>query len=166
MSHAHPESSSELTTQGFPSVRVGSDMLIPVSAPDSEGEPLHRLALATAGLPVSMLSYSPESGLGRILREIRGAALDRIPARSVFKAHLASVLRTMALDSRGLAWLPRSLIAEDLASRRLVEAAPRDWHIDLEIRLYRSRSGLGKSGEDFWSAVCSAAQESESRWAE
>ena len=102
-----------------------------------------------------MLSYSLESGLGRILREVLGAAFESIPSRSVFQAHLASVLRTMALDGRGLAWLPRSLIVEDLASRRLVEAAPDDWHIDLEIRLYRARSLLGKAGEDFWTTVCS-----------
>jgi DNA-binding transcriptional LysR family regulator len=158
MSHAHPESSSELMTQGFPFVRVGSDVLIPVSAPDPENHPRHRLALATTASPVSMLSYSPESGLGRILREVRGAALERVPARSVFKAHLASVLRSMALDGRGLAWLPRSLIAEDLASRRLVQAAPANWHIDLEIRLYRARSPLGRAGEDFWTAACSVAQ--------
>jgi DNA-binding transcriptional LysR family regulator len=157
MSHAHPESSSELMAQDFPFVRVGSDLLVPVSAPDSAGQPRHRLAQATPGSPVPVLSYSPESGLGRILREVRGTALERMPTRSVFEAHLASVLRTMALDGRGLAWLPRSLIAEDLASGRLVEAAPDDWHIDLEIRLYRARSPLGKPAEDFWKAVCSAA---------
>ena len=64
-------------------------------------------------------------------------------------AHLASVLRTMALDGRGLAWLPRSLIEEDLASGRLVGAAPDDWHIELEIRLYRARSSLGEAAEAF-----------------
>jgi len=108
---------------------------------------------------VPMLSYSPESGLGRILREVCGSTLEGRPARTVFEAHLASVLRTMALDGRGLAWLPRSLVADDLASGRLVEAASRDWHIDLEIRLYRARSPLGRAGEDFWQAACSAASD-------
>lgn len=157
MSHAHPQSSSELMAQDFPFVRVGSDVLIPVSAPDSAGQARHQLAHATPGSPVPVLSYSPESGLGRILREVRGAALERSPARSVFKAHLASVLRTMALDGRGMAWLPQTLIAEDLASGRLVEAAPQDWRIDMEIRLYRDRSPLGKAAEDFWNAVCTGA---------
>jgi len=157
MSHAHPQSSSELMAQDLAFVRVGSDVLIPVSAPDSAGHPRHRLSHATSGSPVPVLCYSPESGLGRILRDVRGAALARSATRSVFEAHLASVLRTMALDGRGLAWLPRSLIAEDLASGRLVEAAPDDWHIELEIRLYRARSPLGKTAEDFWNAVCSAA---------
>ena len=37
MSHAHARSSSGLLAQGYPFVRVGSDMLIPVSAPDAAG---------------------------------------------------------------------------------------------------------------------------------
>lgn len=153
LSHAHPQSSSELMAQDFPFVRVGTDELIPVSAADALGNPRHPLAQATPASPLKVLSYSPESGLGRILREVRGAALERSPAHSVFQAHLASVLRTMALDGRGLAWLPKTLIAEDLASGRLVEAAPRQWFIELEIRLYRDRSALGKAGEEFWAAV-------------
>ena len=113
---------------------------------------------ATPGSPLPLLSYSTESGLGRILREVRGAALERCPAHSVFTAHLASVLRTMALDGRGMAWLPQTLIRDDLASGRLIEAAPQEWTIELEIRLYRDRSPLGKAAEEFWSAVCAAAE--------
>ncbi len=135
-------------------MRVGSDMLIPVSAPDATGRPRHPLTHATAGSPLPMLSYSAESGLGRILREVRGAALERWPAHSVFTAHLASVLRTMALDGRGMAWLPQTLIRDDLASGRLIEAASKEWTIEMEIRLYRDRSPLGKAAEEFWSAVC------------
>lgn len=157
MSHAHPQSSSELIAQDFPFLRVGSDLLIPVSAPAASGDARHQIAQATPGAPLPLLTYSTESGLGRILRDVRGTVLDRTPAHSVFQAHLASVLRTMALDGRGLAWLPRTLIADDLASGRLVEAAPQAWHIELEIRLYRSRSPMGKAAEDFWQAACAAA---------
>ena len=153
MSHAHPQSSSELMAQDFPFVRVGSDRLIPVSAPDAAGRARHPLTPATPGSAVKVLSYSPESGLGRILREVRGMALERCPTQSVLEAHLASVLRTLALGGRGMAWLPQTLIAEDLASGRLVEAAPEDWCIELEIRLYRDRSPLGKAAEEFWAAV-------------
>ena len=58
----------------------------------------------------------------------------------------------MALDGRGMAWLPRTLIGDDLASGRLVEAAPPDWHVELEVRLYRDRAPLGKAAEDFWAS--------------
>jgi DNA-binding transcriptional LysR family regulator len=59
----------------------------------------------------------------------------------------------MALDGRGMAWLPLTLIRDELASGRLVEAAQQDWTIELEIRLYRDRAPLGKAAEDFQSAV-------------
>jgi LysR family transcriptional regulator, hypochlorite-specific transcription factor HypT len=49
--------------------------------------------------------------LGRILRETKGTALDRLQAPNVLTAHLASMLRTMALDGRGLSWLPELLAA-------------------------------------------------------
>ena len=158
MSHSHPQASSELVVQSFPFVRVGSDLLVPVSAPDATGRPRHALADATTGSPLPLLSYSTESGLGRILREVRGTALERCPAHSVFTAHLASVLRTMALDGRGMAWLPQTLIRDDLTSGRLIEAAPPEWTIELEIRLYRDRAPLGKAAEEFWSAVCAASK--------
>lgn len=158
MSHAHPLSSSELLVQGFPFARVGSDMLIPVCTPDAAGRPRYPLAQASPGHPLPLLSYSAESGLARILRDVRGAALERCPSHSVFTAHLASVLRTMALDGRGLAWLPQTLVHEDLACGRLIEAAAREWSIELEIRLYRDRSPMGKAAEEFWSAVCATAR--------
>lgn len=131
LSHAHPAAPSGLQAQGYPFVRVGSDELLLVCARDSAD---------------AMLSYSEESGIGRILQELRGAE-----GRSVFRAHLASVLRTMALDGRGAAWLPKTLIADDLTAGRLSPVGPEP--IELEIRLYRDRSPLGRAADAFWAAV-------------
>ena len=65
-----------------------------------------------------MLTYSAESDLGRILREARHNPLEKILTQTVVGAHLASVLRIIALDGRGLAWLPKSLINDNLAADR------------------------------------------------
>jgi DNA-binding transcriptional LysR family regulator len=153
LSHAHGQVTGRLATEGYAFVRVGTDLLIPVSAPQAHGRPLHHADRATRTAPLQLLTYSAESGIGRIVRELRGTTIDRLPTHSVFTAHLASVLRSMALDGRGLAWLPRSLIADDLAAGRLVEAAPAEWSVALEVRLYRDRSPLGEAGEAFWSVV-------------
>ena len=153
LSHGHPLSTSELPSRGYPFVSVGSDVLVPVCAPDDDGRPCHELTRATAASPLQVLDYSVESGIGRIVRDVRGAELERWPAQSIVKAHLASVLRTMALDGRGMAWLPLTLIEDDLASGRLLESAPRTWRIEMDVRLYRDRSRLGKAGEDFWTRV-------------
>ena len=64
----------------------------------------------------------------------------------------------MALDNRGLAWLPRLLVGDDIATGRLVAAAPDEWRIDLEIRLYRRRGEVGKAAEAFWNSATAAAQ--------
>ncbi len=155
--HAHPRSTNALQSQGLPSTRVGTDLLCPVSAPDAGGTARHALLAGTAESPAQVLGYSTASGLGRMLREVHGAALDRLGAQQVFTAHLASVLRTMVLDGRGLAWLPQTLIAEDLAQERLVAAAPPDWSMELELRLYRGRGPLGAAAENFWAAVLTDA---------
>ena len=145
LSHAHPDYGCELTTRDYPSIRVGSDRLLPVSAVDAEGLPRYRLDNSTDS--ASLLDYSPESGLGRILSQVR----EPMKTPPVFTAHLASVLRTMTLDGRGIAWLPQTLITDDLKAGRLVEAG--DDSIELEIRLYRHRDRLGAAGEVFWSTV-------------
>ncbi|MFT3954274.1 MAG: LysR substrate-binding domain-containing protein [Piscinibacter sp.] len=156
LAHGHPGVRGPLDEAEFPSLVVGTDQLIPVSAPDADGQPLYRLAAGDKGPQVQWLGYSTESGLGRILKELKGPALDRMQVHQVLTAHLASVLRTMALDRRGLAWLPRLLVDDDIASGRLVVAAPDEWRIELQIRLYRQRGASGKAAEAFWQAASAA----------
>jgi DNA-binding transcriptional LysR family regulator len=153
LAHGHARVHGPLDEAGCPSLVVGTDRLIPVSAPDKNGRPVHRLQADGKSTALHLLSYSAESGLGRILRELKGPALDRLHAPNVMTAHLASVLRTMALDARGLAWLPQMLVGDDIEGGRLVVAAPEEWSIDLEIRLYRDRASLGKAAETFWLAA-------------
>ncbi len=149
--HAHAQSPGRLHTQGFASVRIGSDVLLPVSAPDGDARPLH--ALKSGGSSVPLLAYSSESGLGQILQQTPYGALQTRTRKPPFVAHLASVLRTMALDGRGVAWLPHSLVQEDLQSKRLVRAASDDWSVELDIRLFRDRTALGQSAEALWALV-------------
>lgn len=141
--HWHEEVPGRLDAAGCPSVKVGADTLVPVSAPGRRGKPRHVLGEGA----VPLLAYSAESGIGRIVRMLRPVQ-DAAP---VLTAHLASVLKTMVLDGRGVAWLPRSLIAEELESGRLVAAAAARWNVGLEIRLVRSRDALAPAAEAFWS---------------
>lgn len=149
--HAHPKAIGRLQADGYPSVKIGADVLMPVTAVDSSGHPIHKLQAGKVGVP--LLSYSAESGLGRILRETRLDALEGVSTRTVFTAHLASVLRTMVLDGRGVAWLPQTLIQDDLASHRVARAGVEDLCFDLEIRLFRSRNSMGRAAEALWDAV-------------
>ena len=102
-----------------------------------------------------MLQYGEESGLGRIVRAVLGRRLEGATVKVVFTAHLASVLRTMVLDGRGIAWLPQTLVEDDISGGRVVKAAIADWEIPLGIRLYRERELIGRAAEAFWESVTS-----------
>ncbi|MEF7612478.1 LysR family transcriptional regulator [Aquincola sp. MAHUQ-54] len=152
LSHWHERVPGRLDPAAYRSVRVGSDTLLPVSAPGPGGAPLHRLSPpGQARVPV--LAYSAESGIGRVVRAMRGALLDQAQAEPVFTAHLASVLKTMALDGRGIAWLPASLIRDELDAGRLLEAGGSEWAVEVEIRLFRGQAALPRAAEALWSAA-------------
>ncbi|NUB07891.1 LysR family transcriptional regulator [Azospirillum sp. Vi22] len=154
--HAHAAAPSRLEAGAFRSAAVGSDRLVPVCAPDESGRaPRHPLVGGGAALP--HLAYSPESGMGRIVTAARGGFPAPLALDTVFTSHLAAVLRTLARDGRGVAWLPDSLIGEDLAQGRLVRAGGTGWEIPVEVRLYRPRARQSPAAEAFWALAAEQA---------
>jgi DNA-binding transcriptional LysR family regulator len=153
LAHAHARAQGALDAGAFLHAGIGADQLVPVSRPAAGGRPLPRRGTKPAPGGVPLLAYTDESGMGRVVRSVLGRRLDALACQAVFTAHLASVLRSMALDGRGIAWLPRTLVEDDLAAGRLVAAADAGWSIDLEIRLYRQRDAVGRAAQAFWEAA-------------
>ena len=128
---------------------VGTDTLVPLSAPDRNGAPRWWLH---GGEPVKYLAYSAQSGLGRIVAT-RWQARDRAFAlETVFTSHLAATLLSMARAGDGVAWLPRTLAEEDISAGLLVEAGNPDLEIPIEIRLFRPVARQSHPAESVWAA--------------
>jgi DNA-binding transcriptional LysR family regulator len=151
--HVHEQAPGRLDASAFRSVRVGTDTLLPVCTPARSGRPSHPLDGSGRRARVPLLAYSAESGLGRVVRTLRAEALDKAQAEPVFTAHLATLLKSMALDGRGVAWLPRTLIDDELREGRLVEAGSGGWAIEVEIRLFRRQASELPAAEAFWRAA-------------
>lgn len=154
--HGHDAVANRLPPDRFLYRRLAQDRLLPVCAPQSgtgakSGKPTH--ALDGAKQPLPYLAYAEDSGLGRIVTAILGRRETSLPLRVSFIAPQGTVLRAMARDGRGIAWLPESLIEEDLAAKTLVAAGDEAWTIPVDIRLYRQRERGTRIAEDFWSAV-------------
>jgi len=154
--HAHQHVPVRLDPAVYLSLKVGTDVLLAVSVPGRNGRARHSLSSAGKSR-VPVLAYSDASGLGRILRALHEDALEQTHPEVVFTADLATVLKTMALDGRGIAWLPRSLIQDEMRNHRLVDAGGPDWSIELDIRLFRSRATQLPAAEAFWKAVAELA---------
>jgi DNA-binding transcriptional LysR family regulator len=149
--HHHPSATTALEPRQFQWLDVGTDVLIPVSAPLQTDSLLPRHALpGSMESPAATLSYTATSGLGRIVSSVR--ALDAFPAwlSSVFSSHVAIVLLAMARDSRGLAWLPKSILDDDLNRGVLVPAGGPEWNIEITVRLFRPRQRQNAAAEAFW----------------
>ena len=91
--------------------------------------------------------------MGRIVAAVRRDAPTKAYLKPTFASHLAKLLVAMALDGRGLAWLPESLIKDNLAAGELVRAGDEQWDIPIEIHLFRPRSRLPPVAEQFWSHI-------------
>lgn len=156
LGHHHPLAETALTPGQFMSRAVGTDILIPVVAPYSEGDEAGQPLLTLPGSeqsPIPYLSYRTESGMGRIVSAVRNTSPNKAWLKPTFNSHLAKLLVTMALDGRGMAWLPKSLISEYLLSGQLVRAGDKKWDIPIEIHLFRSRARLPATAEQFWATV-------------
>src|SRR5262249_30074668 len=112
-----------------------------------------RFALpGSAGQPLPYLSYHPGSGVGRIVTAFL-AAKDPAPALAPSFSAPVMALIDMARQGRGVTWAPRNLVANDLASGRLLRAGAKEWDIDIGICLFRCRARMTSAAERFWKAA-------------
>lgn len=147
--YGHAAVTTKLDEAAYPVQRLGADELLPVCTPDAEGRAIFRLDGTDL---VPLLEYSNSSMLGRILARAgaRAAACARAPTAVVFGAHNAYLLKTLALEGRGVAWLPYSLIKAELTQGQLVPATASDAALKLDIRLYRQKYQMSPLAEQVW----------------
>ena len=147
--HSHPAASSALDEDRFRKLDLAGDRLVPVAAPPRDGGP----DLVLGGQDIPHLSFDERSGLGRILQAALAGKLSRLDLRPVFTSHVVMALRTMAIDGKGVAWLPWRLVAEDIAAGRLVPAGSPEWGVEVSIALVRPKARLSSLAEGFWSGL-------------
>jgi DNA-binding transcriptional LysR family regulator len=141
----HHEAANVRLGSDFRSIRLGSDVLLPVAAPQ----------VVAAGITseTPQLAFTNDSGMGRILAAAWAARGLPPRAQPGFASHLASVLTAMARDGRGVAWSALSLVSDDLALGRLVRAGAEEDEVPIEIRLWRPKVRQSPAAEALWSRL-------------
>ncbi|NIX77030.1 LysR family transcriptional regulator [Microvirga terricola] len=147
--YAHPAVPLMIDAARFAYKTLGRESIIPVTAPDAEGRPLHSIEGATA--PVRYLAYGPGAFFGHALTNLfEQRPLKRLP---VYENTVSEGLKAMAIEGWGLAWIPESILVDDLAAGRLVRAADTSWDLSVEIRLYRYLANERAIVRRFWNAL-------------
>ncbi len=151
--HYHENSKIRLDAADFKHVELSTDRLIPVSSKDEKGGALHHLP-GTQEAPVAEIAFEEKSGMGRILASNLSSRLSELHLKTVFTSHLAMVLKALAADGKGVAWIPESLAADELGPKgRLTKAASDEWAVSVKIVLIRPRKRMTAIAEAFWKLV-------------
>jgi len=137
-----------LDPERFPSLDLGGDRMIPVSAPLDDGRPRHQLP-GTKERPVPYLAYAPETFLGKLVSVMVAEQGDGLNLANIYENPMAEGLKVMAMTGRGVAWLPESAVKAELAAGTLtvVGAAA---SIDMRIKIYRSMEKVRPTVERLW----------------
>lgn len=148
----HADLPIELDPVRFEYVHLGDEVVMPVCTPNRAGSPAYSLPGSKAQ-PLPCLAYTATSYFGRVVQRIVSRIGQAGCFQNCYESDMAELLKTMALAGQGLAWLPESSIARELAEGKLVRAGSEQWTMKLEIRLFRAR-GNGKPMVDMlWNAL-------------
>ncbi|QTG16890.1 LysR family transcriptional regulator (plasmid) [Agrobacterium tumefaciens] len=162
--HAHPAMEIMLPEMSYKAVELAKDEIIPVSACGTDRRPVHDLG--TAGThEVPVLSFDEKSGLGRILKSTLAERLSVVKLKHAFSSHLAVALKALAMDGKGVAWVPRSLVEDEIDKGLLTLAGSEDWGVKVSIVLMRPRQRQSSLAEEFWDLAISGHEGSRLRFA-
>lgn len=149
LTYFHPLVPFGIEEKHYPHFSLGYEKVIPVSAPDRWGKPVH--SIRAGGAPVQFLSYGSSAFLGQALRGLFAQRPLRL--KTVYQNAMGAGLKAMAMTGTGAAWIAESLIRSELNAGTLVPAADSSWTLDMEIRIYRAQANRRAAVERFWSAV-------------
>jgi DNA-binding transcriptional LysR family regulator len=148
LTYEHPRIPVLLDPERFPSLDLGEDRLIPVSAPLEDGRPRHQLP-GTKDRPVPFLAYAPETFLGKLVGVMVAERGEGLNLGHIYENAMAEALKVMAITGRGVAWLPESSVRAELAAGTLVIVDP-SFSVDMRIRIYRSMDKVRPTVERLW----------------
>ena len=135
----HPQLPINLDPDQYDYLTIGAESVLPVSLPSRSGAPAFALP-GSKTQPTETLSYAGASFFGRVVELILADAGRGHHLARRFESDMAELLKRMALNGAGMAWLPQRSIARELDDGRLVRAGDHRWSLELEIRVLRARA--------------------------
>ncbi|MBW7983978.1 hypochlorite stress DNA-binding transcriptional regulator HypT [Enterobacillus tribolii] len=135
----------DLMQAPFCCLKLFESELYPICAAGSDGRPLFDIYQPQAPL----LNYTSSSYMGRLVNRRLGE-VGAISPRTLFMSSMSELLKNMALDGHGIAWLPIYSVVEELKEKRLVCLNTPELTVPIRAYIYRMDTRLNKSAEHFW----------------
>ena len=135
----------DLMQSPFCCLKLFESELYPVCAADTQGHPIFDITQPQ----VPLLNYTATSYMGRLvnrhLSEVGG-----ITGRTILISSMSELLKNMALNRYGIAWLPIWSIVNELQTKRLVRLDAANLIVPIQAYIYRMNTRLNRNTENFW----------------
>ncbi|WP_261169632.1 hypochlorite stress DNA-binding transcriptional regulator HypT [Serratia fonticola] len=129
----------------FAHIRLFESSLFPVCACDVQGQA--RYSLQQSNFP--LLNYSQASYMGRLVNRTLAKSTS-LSFSTVFVSSMSELLKQVALDGSGVAWLPAYAIAQELEQGRLICLDDHELVIPIYAYAYRMDTRMSQTAERFW----------------
>jgi DNA-binding transcriptional LysR family regulator len=141
IAYHHASQPLQLAPGRYQMLSLGQETLAPYARADAQGRPLFALPAPAGGAQRQpLLGFAQSAYMARMVELILRQTGDAASLETLHETDMAEVLKAMALEGHGLAFLPTSLVRKDLAEGRLVAAAPPGrYELTMEVRIYRER---------------------------
>ena len=144
----HPRQPVQLDPTRYDMLVLGAEALRPYARCDRAGAPEYVLP-GTTKTPLPFLSYTTNAYLGRMVELLLADSKRPLHLQKCYETDMAEGLKMMALEGRGVAFLPASSVTREVKQKRLARAdgAQDAWQVAMEIRLYREQPTAQRPGK-------------------
>jgi DNA-binding transcriptional LysR family regulator len=143
----HPRQPVQLDPGRYDMLVLGHESLRAYARCDKNKVPEFSLP-GTKRAPLPFLSYTNNAYLGRMVELILSDAKTPLHLEPHYETDMAEGLKMMALEGRGVAFLPESAVTrESNKNSSRADGDTSDWEIEMEIRLYRERPSAHRRGK-------------------
>lgn len=144
----HPQQPLLLDPAQYDMISMGTETLRAYARCDKSGQPDFILP-GTIEEPLPFLAYANNAYLGRMVDLILTQTKQALHLDKCYETDMAEGLKMMALEGRGIAFLPESAVTRELKQKQLARAdgGADAWEVSMEIRLYRERPSEQKPGK-------------------
>jgi DNA-binding transcriptional LysR family regulator len=143
----HPRQPVQLDPGRYDMLVLGHESLRAYARCDKNKVPEFKLP-GTKRAPLPFLSYTNNAYLGRMVELILSDAKTPLHLEPHYETDMAEGLKMMALEGRGVAFLPESAVTrESNKNSSRADGDTSDWEIEMEIRLYRERPSAHRRGK-------------------
>lgn len=139
----------DLDNENYEYLTIATETLIPYSTKDEDGAAKYQLP-GSKRRPIPFVGYTKNSFLQPVISHHLQRQRQIVHLQTLSENLHSVSIKAMIKEGFGIGWLPARLMADNLEYGKVAIAGDQEWHIPLEIRLYKSKFNQSTNVMKLW----------------